>query len=297
MHHDLTEQQRALATWIFQHVGKDLTETFFVLWSRENPTLRDSNVATFVSTKGTEKTYEVDRGTIEVLGAEGLLRIVDDSDVPHRRGKFASAAAIYLRRGIRCTVTGKLAKAVRSNFASEPFPTAINTPTAQYPPEIAISIDRLRRKFPDPNTLGFLVMRFAAAKPFSRIVEVIKKTGEEHGLTLIRADENEFHADLWGNVRTHLHGCSFGVAVYERIETDEPNANVGLEVGYLMAMNKPVLLLKDRTVETLPADLAGKLYKTFDPHDPENSIPERMTKWLHDNGIVVPRAETDAPKV
>ncbi len=132
-------------------------------------------------------------------------------------------------------------------------------------------------------------MRFTAAKPFAKIVEIIKQTGEQHGLTIIRADENEFHADLWGNVRTHLHGCGFGIAVYERIETNEPNANVGLEVGYLMAMNKPVLLFKDKTVETLPADLAGKLYKLFDPHDPEGTIPTQLTKWLEDYGIVIPK--------
>ena len=110
----------------------------------------------------------------------------------------------------------------------------------------------------------------------------------KHDLDVIRADENEFHADLWGNVRTLLHGCGFGIAVYERIETNEPNANVGLEVGYLMAMNKSVLLLKDKTVPTLPADLAGKLYKEFDPHDPDGTIPAQLTKWLEDNGIIVP---------
>jgi len=38
-----------------------------------------------------------------------------------------------------------------------------------------------------------------------------------------------------------------------------------------MAMNKPVLLLKDKTVTTLQADLAGKLYRPFDPHDPEDT--------------------------
>ena len=150
-----------------------------------------------------------------------------------------------------------------------------------------MSLDRLRAKYPDPKKVGFLVMRFTAAKPFAKIVEIIKKTGEEHGLKIIRADENEFHADLWGNVRTHLHGCGFGIAIYERIETNEPNANVGLEVGYFMAMNKPVLLLKDKTVETLQADLAGKLYKQFDPHDPEGTIPAQLTKWLEDYGITV----------
>ena len=130
-------------------------------------------------------------------------------------------------------------------------------------------------------------MRFTAAKPFARIVEVIKEAAGKHGLAVVRADEQEFHADLWGNVRTYLHGAGFGVAVYERIETDEPNANVGLEVGYLLAMNKPVLLLKDKTLEETQSDLAGKLYKN--PHDPEGTIPELLNKWLEDNGIVVPK--------
>jgi len=152
-----------------------------------------------------------------------------------------------------------------------------------------VSLERLRAKYPDPNKLGFLIMRFTEAKPFRRIVEVIKNTAEKHGLVVVRADENGVHADLWGNVRTLLHGCGFGIAVYERIDTNEPNANVGLEVGYLMAMNKPVLLLKDKTVATLQADLAGKLYRPFDPHDPESTVPDQLTKWLEDNGIVVPK--------
>ncbi len=152
-----------------------------------------------------------------------------------------------------------------------------------------MSLERLYNKYPDPKKLGFLVMRFAAAKPYGRIVRVIKATAEEHGLVVIRADENDFHADLWGNVRTLLHGCGFGIAVYERIESDKPNANVGLEVGYLMAMNKPVLLLKDQNVIALPSDLAGKLYKPFDPYEPETRIPNQLTKWLEDNGIILPK--------
>ncbi len=156
------------------------------------------------------------------------------------------------------------------------------------PPEIATSIGRLLTRYPDPKKLGFLIMRFSARQPFPKIVGAIKDTAGKHGLSVIRADEHDFHADMWGNVRTLLHGCGFGVAVFERIETDEPNANIGLEIGYLMAMNKPVLLLKDRTLETLPSDLAGKLYKPFDSHDPEGTIPRQFTKWLENTAIVVP---------
>ena len=179
----------------------------------------------------------------------------------------------------------RMAELSGRNYLTEP--NVASSPP--HPPEIVASLRRLHSKYPDTQKLGFLIMRFAPAKPFQRIVKVIKATTEAHGLGLLRADEYGFHADLWGNVQTLLHGCAFGIAVYERINTNEPNANVGLEVGYLMAMNKPVLLLKDNTVPALHSDLTGKLYKTFDPHDPEHTIPDQLTKWLCDNGIVVPR--------
>ena len=175
-----------------------------------------------------------------------------------------------------------------TDFAEDEGRIPISSIAQPHPPEISLSIDRLREKYPDPKKLGFLIMRFVHEKPYPQIIETIKQTGERHGVKIVRADETEFHADLWGNVRTYLHGCGFGIAIYERIGTDEPNANVGLGVGYLMAMNKPVLLLKDKTLETLQADLAGKLYKKFDPHDPGSTIPDQLTKWLADNGIIVP---------
>jgi hypothetical protein len=191
----------------------------------------------------------------------------------------------------RYTVTGLLYKAVESNFAEPEQGAAAAVPAQVMPSEISVSLERLREKYPNSKKLGFLVMRFAAEKPYKKIVEAIKRTGEQHGLAIVRADETEFHADLWGNVRTYLHGCGFGIAVYERIQSDEPNANVGLEVGYLMAMNKPVLLLKDKSAATLQSDLAGKLYKPFDPHDAEGTIPAQLTKWLGDYGIIVPKRD------
>lgn len=158
------------------------------------------------------------------------------------------------------------------------------------PPEIGISLARLRDLYPDYAKCGVLMMRFAGAKPYTRILSVIEETARAQGLTVVLADAHDFHGDLLSNVRTYLHGCSFGIAVYERIESDEHNANVGFEVGYLMALNKPVLLLKDRTLPSLHADLAGRLYRTFDPHDPEGTIPQQLIKWFQDHGIVVSKS-------
>jgi len=198
------------------------------------------------------------------------------------RKKPGSESSIF------CTVTALLLKGSKTEFVEDDAIAPVSTLAQPHPPEITISLDRLRSKFPDPKKFGFLIMRFTAAKPYKRIVEIIQNEAASLGLSIIRADEHEFHGELWGNVRTYLHGCGFGIAVYERIESNEPNANIGLEVGYLMAMNKPVLLLKDKTLETLQADLAGKLYKEFDPHNPEETIPSQLKKWLIDYGIVVP---------
>jgi hypothetical protein len=260
MSYNLTENQKNSARAIAKAIREDgLPETFVMHFG--------FNRMQTVDGKFNSKWPQIDKSTLKCLELGNLL---------------------VLGEGWT-TVTSKLFHAVDSNFTDEPVNLPLSSLAQPHPPEIAMSLDRLRAKYPDPKKVGFLVMRFTAAKPFAKIVEVIKKTGEEHGLKIIRADENEFHADLWGNVRTHLHGCGFGIAIYERIESNEPNANVGLEVGYLMAMNKPVLLLKDKTVETLQADLAGKLYKPFDPHDPEGTIPAQLTKWLQDYGIVVPK--------
>lgn len=209
----------------------------------------------------------------------------------HKESQFFNTGARKIQisaETLVLTVRENLYRAVDSGFGDENLPHPVSALAQPHPPEIAMSIDRLRERYPDAKKLGFLIMRFAAEKPYAAIVDAIKKTAEKHGLKVIRADEHQFHSNLLSNVRTYLHGCGFGIAIYERITTNEPNANVGLEVGYLMAMNKPVLLFKDKTAEKLQTDLAGELYKEFDTHDPENTIPKQLTKWLEDYGIIVP---------
>ncbi len=60
---------------------------------------------------------------------------------------------------------------------------------------------------------------------------------------------------------------------------------MSLEVGYLYGLDKPVCLLKDKTLKTLHTDLVGKLYRPFDPQDPKKTIPTELSKWIKDKGI------------
>jgi nucleoside 2-deoxyribosyltransferase len=84
---------------------------------------------------------------------------------------------------------------------------------------------------------------------------------------------------------TYIYGCGLGVAIYERIESESFNPNVSLEIGYMLALEKPVCLLKEKTLKTLHSDLIGKLYQSFDVYKPSTSIPHALYKWLKDKGF------------
>ena len=129
------------------------------------------------------------------------------------------------------------------------------------------------------------MMRFGKTSAHSRIEKSIKKSLSKHGLDGLLARDREFHDDLFPNILTYMHGCAFGIAVFERVVTDEFNPNVALEVGYMMGLRKQVLLLKDQTLRSLHTDLVGKLYREFDPQDPETSIPGKIDSWLTDKGF------------
>jgi len=48
-----------------------------------------------------------------------------------------------------------------------------------------------------------------------------------------------------------MHGSAFGIAIFERLTSDIFNPNVSLEVGYMMAMHKPILYLTATLVKDI----------------------------------------------
>jgi hypothetical protein len=140
--------------------------------------------------------------------------------------------------------------------------------------------------YPNNTKTAFIMMRFGRSPAHRKITEAIKKALAPFNIVALRADDKEYHPDLFPNVLTYMYGCRFGIAVFERIESDEFNPNVSLEVGYMMALSKPVCFLKDATLHALPADLIGRLYRPFDPQRPAASIPMELKKWCEDRGLI-----------
>lgn len=165
------------------------------------------------------------------------------------------------------------------------------------PPEIQESLERFRCDYPDAQSVAFLMMRLGNTRVHEDIVAGVRAALEPLDIAVVRADDKQYHDDLFPNVLTYVYGCDFGIAVFERIETEEFNPNVALEVGYMFALNKDVCLLKDKTLKTLQVDLVGRLYRSFDPLDAGKSIPQELSRWLDDKGwgrraLGGPRADT-----
>jgi len=171
---------------------------------------------------------------------------------------------------------------VRISFYLTPQAIGAQSLPAQTPPEIAESLAIFKQEHSNPNTTAFIMMRMLKTPAHEEINHAIKNTLRQHGIAGLRVDDKEYNPDLFLNIRTYMHGCGFGVAVFERIEEEQFNPNISLEVGYMLALGKAVCLLKDRTLKTLPADLIGKLYRPFDPQNITETIARALPAWLHD---------------
>lgn len=208
-------------------------------------------------------------------------------DVPETRPLDAYRENLLFRHFNR---TGPVFR--RNQWQSSPSSslTSIFDPFSPFkssaPPEIADSIKRFTKEHPDPSKAAFIMMRFGTTNAHEEIVTSIRAELDKHGIKAIRADDKDYHDDLYWNIFTIIFGCGFGIAVFERLETQEFNPNIALEVGCMLTLKKPVLLLKDKTLTSLNTDLIGKLYKEFDTQKISETVGPRVQRWLKDRGLI-----------
>jgi nucleoside 2-deoxyribosyltransferase len=162
------------------------------------------------------------------------------------------------------------------------------------PVEITKSLGDFLVKFHGVKT-AFIMMSFENSSPHAAIAKAIRDTLRPLGITALRADDFEFHDNLYDNIRTYMHGCDFGIAVIERISTQSFNPNIALEVGYMKALNKPVCILKDKSMPIIQTDLLGALYREFDCHKASSSIKAALNEWAGSIMIRFSKSEQGAP--
>ncbi|MBK8034169.1 MAG: hypothetical protein IPK17_32660 [Chloroflexi bacterium] len=130
---------------------------------------------------------------------------------------------------------------------------------------------------------AFLMMQFADTAVHREIESEIKRSLRQFNILGLRADEKYYHDNLHYNVLTYMYGCDIGIAIFDNVLKETFNPNVALEVGYMLSLRKPICLLKDRSIQTLQADLVGKLYEPFDSYNITGTIGPAISKWLSAN--------------
>lgn len=126
----------------------------------------------------------------------------------------------------------------------------------------------------------FVIMRYAEGTVLDEIEETIKSTLIEFNLNPILAKDVVFDSLLWSNLKFCMDHCRYSIVVFERIKPPDFSPNVSLELGYMLALKTPCLLLKDHTFPQLSTDILGHLYTAFDSYKPKQSISEAVTDWL-----------------
>ena len=122
----------------------------------------------------------------------------------------------------------------------------------------------------------FMIMPFKTE--YKTIYQKIKTYMGAQGYKVIRADEKWFLTDVWPNVRLYLECCKRAIALFP----NEPkyNANVALEVGYMMCKGSPVLLLKEKGDFLLFSDIISRMFEEYDLSKLDEDLERILDSWI-----------------
>jgi hypothetical protein len=160
-------------------------------------------------------------------------------------------------------------------------------PPAFAPPELLEPLRAFLAAHPfDRNVFG--MTRFpdeqdaAEPDPIADAIETARSVCAAHGLDFHLASDRMIVDDLWANVAAHMWACRYGIGFFEDRRARGINYNLTIEVGGMLVIGRRLALLKDRSIERLPTDLVGKIYKTLDLDDQE-ATAETIHVWLRDD--------------
>ena len=140
------------------------------------------------------------------------------------------------------------------------------------------------RKDHEESSVVFVMMRFANVELLNAIFNHIKDTLKKEGVSVVRADDKDYTNTIWENIQVYMKGADAGIAVFDYVSVggEVPkciNPNVSAEAGYMMGLEKPVLILKDKNLPRLPTDFISHLYHAYDGDNPK-SVKRPVKTWI-----------------
>lgn len=103
-----------------------------------------------------------------------------------------------------------------------------------------------------------------------------------YGMNLILASDRQMVDDVWGNVSGHMWASNYGLAIFEDRRGRGMNYNLVIEVGGMLMSGRRCLLLKDKSIERMPTDFVGLIYKSVDLDDP-STVADAVHTWAKDD--------------
>ena len=101
--------------------------------------------------------------------------------------------------------------------------------------------------------------------------------------------EGKIDDAIYAEVQGHMYCCDFGIGVFfdDSSKGCTINPNLSIEVGFMMALEKPICYLKDKKLNTYPIDLAHNHYTEYLNEENDKGLKnmeEALFKWLDDTG-------------
>jgi hypothetical protein len=197
------------------------------------------------------------------------------------------------RERVRELLGGVDADAVQAEIAALPgaeLGHALHTllPPSLAPVKWAAPIKLLLDQFPfETNVFG--MTRFPAGPrddeyldPVAGALEATRDALSAHGLRFHLASDRVLDDDLLGNVAAHMWACQYGIGFFEDRLGRGVNHNLVIEVGAMVMTGRRCALLRDRTVEHMPTDFVGQIYKRVDLDDPD-TLGGAVHLWAADD--------------
>ena len=109
-----------------------------------------------------------------------------------------------------------------------------------------------------------------------------KSACADHGLEFHLASDRALSDNLWENVAGHMWSSRYGIAFFEDRVDKNINYNVTIEVGAMLMTGRRCALLKDTSVDALPTDLVGHIYKEVDLAS-KDRVSETVHTWIRED--------------
>lgn len=107
----------------------------------------------------------------------------------------------------------------------------------------------------------FLMVRYRSH--LNPLVSCVRTVLEDLGLEMIVARDHRLTDDLYNPIACLLC-CSYGIAVFDRPEAAQAhNPNIVYELAMMQLLKRHCLILKHRSLRTMPSDFLHRLYEHY----------------------------------